>query len=220
MGAASSVTSRPSSTMTNHEIEELTLTDLPVDMVILETVPSDGAPSSAGEVRIVPRAPRRAALPAPSISPISERDDSLSRSVPASAQTARTVSSSGVKHAILRTSASRSSASETKRRVSGRQLASLKQALSELKEHFDVSFDHDRALGEASKLELGPNEEVLKLGGKALGLCVVDAGFLQVTDREGRTVLGHLHGQEMFGELSTLFDIPCSASVRVGPDQG
>ena len=220
--------------MTNRDVEELTLDDLPVDMIILDTAPDD-ASAGEGEIRIVPRGSRRTALQSPGVSPISERDYSLSGSVPPSAQTARSTASRGVNYLappasasrpiILRGSSSRSSARagsgyDSKRRASEAQLASLKRALAELEAHFGVSFPHDRLLKEASALELGPGEKVLKQGGKALGLCVVDSGVLQVTDAEERTVLAQLLGREMFGELSTLFSIPCSATVRVCPDQG
>lgn len=222
MGAASSITSRPASATTTSR-QELNVIDFPVDMAVFDRSRSD-SPGSEDAVRTIPLVSHRALPPVPTITPVPEREErgsSLLVSPPSTAQAARTASSPAANSVIQRTSSpARPVSNESKLRITELQQGSVKRVLTELEEHFLLSFDHERVLREARPLELPPNAEVLKQGAQALGLCVVDAGVLHVSDGEGSVVLAHLLKWDMCGELSTLFDIPCSASVSVSPDQG
>ncbi|XP_022094817.1 uncharacterized protein LOC110981514 isoform X2 [Acanthaster planci] len=71
----------------------------------------------------------------------------------------------------------------------------------------------DRAADLAERVELLEPQVILTKGQKAKGIYIIIAGTAQVVSSSGN-VIADLSSGDLFGELSTLFQIPCTATVK------
>ncbi|XP_038059020.1 uncharacterized protein LOC119730280 isoform X2 [Patiria miniata] len=70
-----------------------------------------------------------------------------------------------------------------------------------------------RAAEKAERVDVSEPQVILTKGENAKGIYIIIAGEAQVVSASG-TVIAELSSGDLFGELSTLFHIPCTATVK------
>lgn len=97
----------------------------------------------------------------------------------------------------------------------------MQHCLALLESSLDISFNVDLILPHVKPVRFEANKRILTRGEEEgreegvapEGIFVVDEGVVAVLSPSGDTVLNRLLPGEFFGELSTLFDTQCTASV-------
>ena len=90
------------------------------------------------------------------------------------------------------------------------QLSKVRHCLAILEENLHVSFS---LLSGVQVITYRQGGEVLRQGGKARGIYVIDEGALTVLSPTGDVVINRLLPGEFCGELSTFFGVLCTATV-------
>ena len=90
------------------------------------------------------------------------------------------------------------------------QLSKVRHCLAILEENLHVSFS---LLSGVQVITYRQGGEVLRQGGKARGIYVVDEGALTVLSPTGDVAINRLLSGEFCGELSTFFGVLCTATV-------
>lgn len=98
--------------------------------------------------------------------------------------------------------------------ISELQQRRVRHCLATLEGLLEISFHIDNILSDTQVVSLEENEEIIRQGTEAKGIYVVEEGQLEVLSPNGDTVLNRLLPDEFCGELSTLFEVSCTATVR------
>ena len=98
--------------------------------------------------------------------------------------------------------------------LSEAQQKKVRSCLDTLGSSLSVTFKVDEILASVVVTTYRRGQTVLSRGAQAQGIYVVDEEVLEVLSPEGDVVLNRLLPGDFCGELSTLFEVPCSAAVR------
>ena len=98
--------------------------------------------------------------------------------------------------------------------ISELQQRRVRHCLATLEGFLQISFHVDSILSDTQVVSFEQNEEVIRRGTEARGIYVVEEGHLEVLSPNGDTVLNRLLPGEFCGELSTLFEVFCTATVH------
>lgn len=98
--------------------------------------------------------------------------------------------------------------------ISELQQRRVRHCLATLEGFLQISFHVDSILSDTQVVSFEQNEEVIRRGTEAKGIYVVEEGHLEVLSPNGDTVLNRLLPGEFCGELSTLFEVFCTATVH------
>ena len=97
---------------------------------------------------------------------------------------------------------------------SAEQQSKVRRCLSTLESSLDVTFQVDEILASVVVTTHREGQRILSQGAEARGIYVVAEGTLDVLSPDGDVVLNRLLPGDFCGELSTLFDVRCSACVQ------
>ena len=93
------------------------------------------------------------------------------------------------------------------------------KCIESLRTGLGLSFQREeRIMENVEEINLEPGDIVLKRGESAVGIFIVQEGWLEVLSPREDTVLCKLGKKEFCGELSSFFRTSCSATVRTPPD--
>ena len=93
------------------------------------------------------------------------------------------------------------------------------KCIESLRVGLGLSFQWDEELMDSvEEISVEPGEIVLRRGDKAVGIYVVQEGWLEVLSPREDTVLCRLGRKDFCGELSSFFHTSCTATVRSPPD--
>ena len=98
--------------------------------------------------------------------------------------------------------------------ISELQQRRVRHCLATLEGLLQISFHVDSIFSDTQVVSFEQKEEVIRQGTEARGIYVVDEGHLEVLSPNCDTVLNQLLPGEFCGELSTLFEVFCTATVR------
>ena len=86
-----------------------------------------------------------------------------------------------------------------------------------LENGFGLAFEREQLLNSVQDVHCGPNETLISVQQKAVGVYVVEEGGLEVLSPKEDVVLCRLAVGDFCGELSSFFHFPCTATVRAEP---